>query len=228
MIQSYSDPSEAFPRLPDLTAVKARWRIRCNRWIRSLQPVSSVLLLVATLRPDPTSAAFPPAAFSSSVSQSLQPGRPSAPPDAILHLHNRAKGSLSFFSSDPHRRSFQNNRMYYLIRVPEKVFFAFIFFHLVLIVSFFVYVLNYYASTNPAAFGMLKNWELTKETKMKPTTTAMLNLEEDDTSQGKQQQQLETCYPKREEESLSKRPKKKVSYLLRNFHLPRFRHLDSV
>lgn len=47
--------------------------------------------------------------------------------------------------------------MYYLIRVPEKVFFAFIFFHLVLIVSFFVYVLNYYASTNPAAFGMLKN-----------------------------------------------------------------------
>ena len=54
-------------------------------------------------------------------------------------------------------RSFQNNRMYYLIRVPEKVFFAFIFFHLVLIVSFFVYVLNYYASTNPAAFGMLKN-----------------------------------------------------------------------
>ena len=60
MIQSYSDPSEAFPRLPDLTAVKARWRIRCNRWIRSLQPVSSVLLLVATLRPDPTSAAFPP------------------------------------------------------------------------------------------------------------------------------------------------------------------------
>ena len=85
--------------------------------------------------------------------------------------------------------------MYYLIRVPEKVFFAFIFFHLVLIVSFFVYVLNYYASTNPAAFGMLKNWELTKETKMKPTTTAMLNLEEDDTSQGKQQQQLETCYP---------------------------------
>ena len=63
---------------------------------------------------------------------------------------------------------------------------------------------------------------------MKPTTTAMLNLEEDDTSQGKQQQQLETCYPKREEESLSKRPKKKVSYLLRNFHLPRFRHLDSV
>ena len=95
--------------------------------------------------------------LSSSVSLSLQPGRPSEGPDAILHLHNRAKGSLSFFSSDPHRRSFQNNRMYYLIRVPEKVFFAFIFFHLVLIVSFFVYVLNYYASTNPAAFGMLKN-----------------------------------------------------------------------
>ena len=70
MIQSYSDPSEAFPRLPDLTAVKARWRIRCNRWIRSLQPVSSVLLLVATLRPDPTSAAFPPAAFSSFPPQS--------------------------------------------------------------------------------------------------------------------------------------------------------------
>ena len=74
--------------------------------------------------------------------------------------------------------------MYYLIRVPEKVFFAFIFFHLVLIVSFFVYVLNYYASTNPAAFGMLKNWT---EPKMKPTgTTAMLNPEEDDTSRGEQ------------------------------------------
>ena len=102
--------------------------------------------------------------LSSSVSQSLQPGRPS---DAILHLHNRAKGSLSFFSFSfhPHCRSFQNNRMYYLIRVPEKVFFAFIFFHLVLIVSFFVYVLNYYASTNPAAFGMLKNWKLTAKTK---------------------------------------------------------------
>ena len=127
-------------------------------WSRC-QPVSSVL------RPDPTSAGFRASglqSLSSSVSQSLQPGRPSTPPDAILHLHNRAKGSLSFFSSDPHCRSFQNNRMYYLIRVPEKVFFAFIFFHLVLIVSFFVYVLNYYASTNPSAFGMLKNWELTK------------------------------------------------------------------
>ena len=72
---------------------------------------------------------------------------------------------LLLLFSDPHCRSFQNNRMYYLIRVPEKVFFAFIFFHLVLIVSFFVYVLNYYASTNPAAFGMLKNWKLTAKTK---------------------------------------------------------------
>ena len=48
--------------------------------------------------------------------------------------------------------------MYYLIRVPEKVFFAFIFFHIILIVSFFVYVLNYYATGNPHSFaGMLKN-----------------------------------------------------------------------
>ena len=68
------------------------------------QPVSSVLLVVpAVLRPDPTSAGFRASGLqllSSSVSQSLQPGRPSAP-DAILHLHNRAKGSLSFSSFYP-------------------------------------------------------------------------------------------------------------------------------
>ena len=50
---------------------------------------------------------------------------------------------------------FQNNNMYYLIRVPEKVFFAFLFFHLVLITSFFVYILNQYAGgANP--LSMLK------------------------------------------------------------------------
>jgi len=37
--------------------------------------------------------------------------------------------------------------MYYLIRVPEKVFIGFLFFHFLLIVSFFVYMLNYYVSS---------------------------------------------------------------------------------
>ena len=168
MTQSYSDLT--FPALAWLDCSEgqvARWLGCSEGQVAEIhrQPVSFCHRWL--LRPDPTSAGFQASglrSLSSSVSQSLQPGRPSAP-DAILHLHNRAKGSLSFFSSHPHCRSFQNNRMYYLIRVPEKVFFAFIFFHLVLIVSFFVYVLNYYASTNPAAFGMLKNWELTKKTK---------------------------------------------------------------
>ena len=149
MIQSYSAPSAvaAFPTC--LTWELLQWRPagcwRPRELQRLLMPVSSgvrsgpLLLLHDQLELQ---------GLSSSVSLSLQPGRPSEGPDAILHLHNRLVNC----------RSFQNNRMYYLIRVPEKVFFAFIFFHLVLIVSFFVYVLNYYASTNPAAFGMLKNW----------------------------------------------------------------------
>ena len=161
MIQSYSDPSEAaFPRLPDLTAVKARC---LDPLLQPLDPLSlSPASRSAPFRPDPTSAGFPASGLqllSSSVSQSLQPGRPSAGPGCNITFTQQSKrfSVLLFLSSPPHCRSFQNNRMYYLIRVPEKVFFAFIFFHLVLIVSFFVYVLNYYASTNPAAFGMLKN-----------------------------------------------------------------------
>ena len=106
MIQSYSDPSAAFPRLPDLTAVKARWRIRCNQQDPlSLQdpPAGQLRPAGGNCGPIQGSAGFRASGLqllSSSVSQSLQPGRPSAP-DAILHLHNRAKGSLSFSSFYP-------------------------------------------------------------------------------------------------------------------------------
>ena len=162
MIQSYSDPSAAFPRLPDLTAVKARWRIRCSRCHHD-----PLLLPAGQLRPAGGASNCGPIQ-----DQLVFHQRPSAPfllslpkPAArktfrcnITFTQQSKRFSVLFLLlSDPHCRSFQNNRMYYLIRVPEKVFFAFIFFHLVLIVSFFVYVLNYYASTNPAAFGMLKN-----------------------------------------------------------------------
>ena len=149
-----------------MTAVKTRWRIRCNQRqpIRSLcrirQPVSS-----DPLRPDPRISWFsnqrPSAPFLLSLTEPA--GRKTFyPPRCNITFTQQSKrfSVLLFLLSSPnpsHCRSFQNNRMYYLIRVPEKVFFAFIFFHLILIVSFFVYVLNYYASTNPAAFGMLKN-----------------------------------------------------------------------
>ena len=67
---------------------------------------------------------------------------------------------------------------------------------------------------------------------MKPTTTAMLNLEEDDTSRGESQQYLETGYPKREKEhsfrnAISQLCQTSVEYLLRYLDLPHFRHLDS-
>ena len=110
MIQSYSDPSAAFPCLPDLTAVKARWRIRCNRQDPlSLQdpPAGQLRPAGGNCGPIQGSAGFRASGLqllSCSVSQSLQAGRPSTP-DAILHLHNRAKGSLSFFSFSLHQFS---------------------------------------------------------------------------------------------------------------------------
>ena len=72
MIQSYSDPSvAAFPRLPDLTAVKARWRIRCNQDPLSAAASSrSAPSCCRQLRPDPTSAGFRAVAFSSFPPQS--------------------------------------------------------------------------------------------------------------------------------------------------------------
>ena len=174
--------------LPDLTAVKARWpgglvavKARWRRFTAS----RSASATGGCCGPIQHQLVFKPAAFGAFPPQSH---RACSQEDLlrcnITFTQQSKRFSVLLPSLFPHWRSFQNNRMYYLIRVPEKVFFAFIFFHLVLIVSFFVYVLNYYASTNPAAFGMLKNWT---EPKMKPTgTTAMLNLEEDDTSRGEQ------------------------------------------
>ena len=174
--------------LPDLTAVKASWpgglaavKARWRRFTAS----RSASATGGCCGPSQHQLVFKPAAFGAFPPQSH---RACSQEDLlrcnITFTQQSKRFSVLLPSLFPHWRSFQNNRMYYLIRVPEKVFFAFIFFHLVLIVSFFVYVLNYYASTNPAAFGMLKNWT---EPKMKPTgTTAMLNLEEDDTSRGEQ------------------------------------------
>lgn len=144
------------------SAATSRIRSLC----RIRQPVSSVLL-VATAARSKDQLVFEPAAFSSFPPQSPRACRQEdLLPQMQYYIYTTEQkvlcpSSPSLFNNS-HCRSFQNNRMYYLIRVPEKVFFAFIFFHLVLIVSFFVYVLNYYASTNPAAFGMLKNWKLTK------------------------------------------------------------------
>ena len=64
MIQSYSDPSvAAFPRLPDLTAVKARWRIRCNRCCQDPLSEAAASRSAPSCGPIQHQLVFEPAAF---------------------------------------------------------------------------------------------------------------------------------------------------------------------